>query len=83
MHGLNTPLLDQEVVYYPINHHYININSQTKNGQGIVSVIIYGMYMQLMCQKYYIFQICDLLLIGPRGSILPQHLLKTAYSQNF
>ena len=29
------------------------------------------------------FQICDPLPIGPRGSILPQNLLKTPCSQNF
>ena len=39
--------------------------------------------MQLICQKYYFFQICDPLPIGPRGSILPQNLLKTPCSQNF
>ena len=66
-------------------HHYININLHTKNGQGIISVNIYSIDMQLIYQKYYILKIFDPLRIGPRGSILllPQNLLKTAYSQNF
>ena len=31
------------------------------------------LYMQLICQKYYFFQICDPLPRGPRGNILPQN----------
>ena len=57
-----------------IPHHYVNINLETKKSLGIISVIIYSMYMQPICQKYYVFQICDPLPIGPRSSILPQNL---------
>ena len=64
-------------------HHYININLQTKKSQGIVSVIIYSMYMQPICQKYYVFQICDPLPVGPRSSILPQICKKAAYFKIF
>ena len=66
-----------------LTHHYVNINLQAKKGQGIVSVIIYSMYMQPICQKYYLFQICDPLPIGPRSSILPQNLEKDRIFQNF
>ena len=56
-------------------HHYININLQAKIDEGIISVITYSMYMQPICQKYYVFQIFDPLTIG-LISILPQKFVK-------
>ena len=57
-----------------IPHHYVNINLQIKKSQGIISVIIYSMYMQPICQKYYVFQSVYL------GYTICK---KTAYSQSF
>ena len=64
-------------------HHYVNINLQTKKSQGIVSVIIYSMYMQPICQKYYVFEIYDPCLLDQGVVYYPKICKKTAYFKIF